>query len=256
MLFESHRVLRPAGHLVITTPNVVRTEKLKAMLEGGRIGDAYHGNGIYGRHNREYAPPEVPQLIESCGYSVVRHETIDVYDTSSTGAQPGREDTIVTVGRATGPRRIGTPPGLYVLMDEYLNVIRSAFTMGIDEVGQLGRGWYDLEAHEALGFRWMCKTATFHLNTDRALTVGVHLQAHHPDLSHEPVRLRLSVEGQQASQTVRDHRWQDVEFHLARPISGPVAIELTADRDWVPADTAVSTDTRRLGVRVHRCWSK
>lgn len=256
MLFESHRVLRPGGCFVVTTPNVVRTDNLRAMLEGRNINDAYHGNGIYGRHNREYAPAEVPQLLEACGYSIVSHETIDVYDTSPPGSEKGREDTIVTVGRATSRRRIGIPPGLYVLMDEYRNVIRPSFAMGIDEVGHLGRGWYDLEADGDLGFRWMASSAVFHLEARNAGTIGVHVQAHHPDLAQRPVRLTLKVNGHEVAREILDHRWQDVEFPLPRAVSGPVVLELAVDRDWVPGGENGSGDRRRLGVRMHRCWSR
>jgi SAM-dependent methyltransferase len=256
MLFETHRVLRPGGYFVLTTPNVVRAENLTAMLQGRNINDAYHGNGIYGRHNREYAPAEVPQLLEACGYSIVSHDTMDVYDSSPPDSAKGREDTIVTVGQATGRRRVGTPPNLYVLMDEYHNVVRPAFTMGIDDVGHLGPGWYDLEADGELGFRWMQRTATFHLSTTAADTIGVHVQAHHPDLSQQPVRVTLSVGGFTVAQVIQDHRWQNLEFRLPQSINGPVTIELTLDRDWVPADTSASSDRRRLGLRMHRCWSR
>jgi SAM-dependent methyltransferase len=256
MLFESHRVLRPGGYLMITTPNVVRAENLRAMTEGRNPNDAYHGNGIYGRHNREFAPDEVPRLLESCGYAVVSHDTIDVYDSSPAGARKGREDTIVTLARATGRRRIGVPPGLYVLMDEYLNVIRPAITMGVDEVGQIGPGWYDLEADGELGFRWTRTSAVFHLAVTAARTIGLHLQVHHPDLSVRPVRLVLRADGDEVTSEVVDHRWQDVEFTLPRVLDGPVTLRLEVDRDWSPGDGPGSSDRRRLGVRVHRCWSR
>jgi hypothetical protein len=248
--------LRPAQYLVITTPNVVRAENLKAMVEGRYVNDAYHGNGIYGRHNREYAPAEVSQLLESCGYTIVSHDTVDMYDRSGPDSAKGREDTIITVGQTTGRRRIGTPPGLYALMDEYRNVVRSSFTMGIDEIGHLGPGWYSVEADGELGFRWMRKAAVFHLKTASAATIGIHVQVHHPDLSQHPVHVTVTVEGSTVEQVIHDYRWQDIEFPLRQPISGTVRVELSLDRDWVPAETGASTDRRRLGLRMHRGWSR
>jgi SAM-dependent methyltransferase len=255
MLFEAHRVLRPQGYLVITTPNVTRSENLRAMLEGRNINDVYHGNGIYGRHNREYAPAEVSELLASCGYSVTRHDTINVYDTSPTDSPQGREDTIVSVAQATGMRRMGFPPSLYALMNEYQNVLRPSFTMGIDEVGHLGPGWYDLETDGQMGFRWTRRSAVFHLNTSAATTVGAHVQVHHSDVVKRPVRVTLRVNATETSREICDHRWQDVEIRLPRATSGPVPIELTLDRDWVPAEHGVG-DRRRLGLRMHRCWSR
>jgi SAM-dependent methyltransferase len=256
MLFEAHRVLRPAGHLVVTTPNVVRDQNLRAILEGRNINDAYHGNGIYGRHNREYAPAEVPLILEACGYEIVSHEVINVYDTSPAEVPRGREDTIVTVARAAGPRRIATPSSLYVLMDEYRNVVRSSFTMGVDEVGHLGPGWYDLECDGEQHFRWTRQAAVFHLRVRTATTIGVHVQVHHPDLAAKPLGVNVRVADHQVAAVIADHRWQDVEFRLPAPIDGSVRIQLEVDRDWSPGDAHGSLDSRRLGLRMHRCWAR
>ena len=257
MLYEAHRVLRPGGFLVVTTPNVARAANLRALEEGRNINDAYHGNGIYGRHNREYTAPEVALLLESCGFGVVSNETVDVYDTTMPGAGSGREDTIIAVAGATGRRRIGTPVELYVLMDEYLNVVRSGFTMGVDDVGQVGRGWYDLESEVGKGFRWTKQKAAFHLHCRNATSVGIHLQAHHPDLPAEPVRVSIALpSGIEVGQLIRDYRWQDVVFELPAPLAGPTPISLSVDRVWVPGAAIASADRRELGVRVHRCWSQ
>lgn len=256
MLFEVHRVLRRDGYLVVSTPNVVRAENLRALVEGRNINDAYHGNGIYGRHNREYAPAEVPLLLQACGYDIVSHETINVYDGSPTDAPPGREDTIMTVAQAARRRRIGTPSRLYVLMDEYINVVRPSFTMGIDDVGQLGSGWHDLETDGDRHFRWTRKAATFHLRLRAATTIGIHLQAHHPDLLSKPLQLTVRVAAHEGTALVADHRWQDVEFRLPDPVDGAVPIRLEVDRDWSPAEVQSLPDHRRLGVRIHRCWAE
>lgn len=257
MFHEAHRVLRPGGSLIVTTPNVIRAANVRALLEGRNINDAYHGNGIYGRHNREYAPDEVPLLLRSCGLEVVTNETVDVYDPNEPGATPGREDTIVTVARATGQPRTGTPPGLFVLMEEYLNVVRPAITMGVDDVGHLGRGWFDLEHEGEIGFRWSRQSASFHLKLFEARTVSLHAQAHHPDPRDRPVRVQLSMPGHAPiDRVITDHRWQDIDFELSRRMSGAVEAGLRLDRDWAPHEADGSGDRRRLGLRVHRCWSR
>ena len=54
-------MLRPGGQILITTPNVLRWDNLWALFRGANIYDRYHGNGIYGRHNREYTPEEISE---------------------------------------------------------------------------------------------------------------------------------------------------------------------------------------------------
>jgi SAM-dependent methyltransferase len=250
MLFESHRVLKPGGHVLISTPNVTRAENVRRLSEGRNISDAYHGNGIYGRHNREFTATEVATLLESCGFTVTRSETIDVYDTTPAGASPGREDTIFTLAQATAQGRIGIPPDLYVLMDEYSNVIRSSITMAIDDVGHLGPGWYGPESEGERTLRWTRDRAVFHLLLAGSRAISMTVQVHHPDVAQRPVIVSLSAGGRTAGErVVSDHRWQDVVFELPHAMSGPTEFELALDRDWTPG----GDDSRRLGIRVHRC---
>ncbi|HKR22179.1 MAG TPA: methyltransferase domain-containing protein, partial [Pyrinomonadaceae bacterium] len=160
-LYEAHRVLRPGGHLLITTPNALRWGNLFAMIRGENIYDRYHGNGIYGRHNREYSASEVGELLKANGYETERLETMSVYG-KFLDMFAGRRDNIFALARAVGEARAGFPENLYVLMDEYRNVARSSLTMGVDDVGQIGRGWYDIETAET-SFRWSQKAAQFYL---------------------------------------------------------------------------------------------
>ena len=112
MLAEAHRALRPGGSLLLTTPNVVRSDNVTALLEGRNINDRYHGNGVYGRHNREFTRGEVEALVTACGFDVVLAETRDVYTVQPGAAVPGpgREDTIFVLARATGTARVACPP--------------------------------------------------------------------------------------------------------------------------------------------------
>lgn len=78
---ELRRILRPGGHLVVTLPNAVRLTNVAAMLAGRNFFDLYQeGNGVHGRHNREFTLAEVRALLERDGYEIVRAETRDRFD--------------------------------------------------------------------------------------------------------------------------------------------------------------------------------
>jgi SAM-dependent methyltransferase len=71
-LVEINRLLRKGGYLIITTPNVLRYENVLKLIIGKNIHDHYSGYGAYGRHNREYTPRELRDLVEGLGFEVVK----------------------------------------------------------------------------------------------------------------------------------------------------------------------------------------
>src|SRR5437867_473858 len=78
-LSEIHRVLKRGGHAIISTPNALSLERLSTYLRGGsEMVDRYAPLLGYGaRHNREWHPAELRELLESTGFEI---ETLVVRD--------------------------------------------------------------------------------------------------------------------------------------------------------------------------------
>lgn len=71
MLAQIHRVLKPGGWLVLTTPNVANLTNILALLHGRNVYRPYEL--VFGptwRHNREYTAYEVQELLRQTGFAV------------------------------------------------------------------------------------------------------------------------------------------------------------------------------------------
>jgi glycosyltransferase involved in cell wall biosynthesis/SAM-dependent methyltransferase len=92
---EANRVLRPGGHILLTTPNVTSHRGVWKMMNGiapYSFGIFVPSGGVYGRHNREYAPPELAEIGQAAGFETVSLRTVDVYDRDM---DPGTAELLV-----------------------------------------------------------------------------------------------------------------------------------------------------------------
>jgi 2-polyprenyl-3-methyl-5-hydroxy-6-metoxy-1,4-benzoquinol methylase len=71
ILREIRRVLAPAGLLIFSTPNVCNISNILALMRGENVfwpAELFYGS--LDRHNREYTPREVHDLIRAAGYEI------------------------------------------------------------------------------------------------------------------------------------------------------------------------------------------
>ncbi len=81
MMCEINRILKPGGALVLTTPNIASARAVAAILQGfhpmffpAYIRPNPHGE-TEARHNREYSPREIKDLLENSGFEITTLET-------------------------------------------------------------------------------------------------------------------------------------------------------------------------------------
>jgi glycosyltransferase involved in cell wall biosynthesis/SAM-dependent methyltransferase len=133
LMGEINRILKPGGHLVLTTPNVAALRGISAILQGYHPGffhayirPAEESGDVDARHNREYTSREIHKLLENSGFAVALLETGEFRDLPHPEfgwvthllrryrlETELRGDGIYAVGRKTGPVRDRYPEWLY-----------------------------------------------------------------------------------------------------------------------------------------------
>jgi SAM-dependent methyltransferase len=86
MLRQIHRVLKPGGWMVLTTPNVANVVNLLHLAHGRNVYHPYEADyGPTWRHNREYTTAEVVDLVNGTGFEI---DHIRVENAAPPGSRP------------------------------------------------------------------------------------------------------------------------------------------------------------------------
>jgi SAM-dependent methyltransferase len=249
MLCEIHRILKPGGALLLTTPNVFRLEHVLA-LAGGRhnIFHPYSGYGVYGRHQREYGMGELLDLVKGCGYEVVTARFDDILPCPGwhrliKRVLPQRHDHLFVLARATRPRRYYYPPYLYISTHAISRVVSNDIIMGDNDVGHLGLGWWPPEP-----FRWTSELQAVARLRRPAQASTLSVEANASSTTLGPVEVTLRAAGQFRTFHLQGDDWQRLELELPASNERTVEVQITVDR--LRPDPA--SGGRNLGVMVRR----
>jgi SAM-dependent methyltransferase len=257
-LAEIHRVLRPGGQLILTTPNAARTENLIRLVAGENVYETLSGYGAYGRHNREYTVEELRQLLVACGYEVPQLFTMDIGGVVEDAAIPenasraNRGFNLFAVAEPIGQPKWVYPDWLFSSRHALWRLVMPSLVVGRNDDLQC-RGFHAREVVGGCDARWTGADDTSIVlvgsveGTSRVVIEGVAP----PHMVGSSLRLSADVEGTRAQWDIEcnDGAFR-VESDHVTTTGRPQEIVIRTDRTWKPNEVGLSTDERTLGVAV------
>ncbi|HEX2987421.1 MAG TPA: methyltransferase domain-containing protein [Chloroflexota bacterium] len=265
-LYEIHRVLKPGGHMLITTPNAFRYAHYVQLLTGENIYPPYSGYGPYARHHREFSPKELRLLLKECNFEM--EELITAYDPAyhdgksrldglarwlyGLGFLREKMDVIHLRARAVGKPVFRYPPELYLDVHAYHPAVDDSLEMGAKEDGRLESGFHAVESWPPT-VRWTDRHARIRMESHGQAVLGIHFYSGPKELARQ-VEGNISLNGVAHRFSVAAGEWAELRFPIPAGTTGPLLVEIDLDQTWVPRDLKLDSDSRQLGVALQRLW--
>jgi SAM-dependent methyltransferase len=233
-LAEMHRVMRPGGILIVTTPNSMSLERFATLLRGGsQMVDRYSPLFGYGaRHNREYHPAELRDLLGGTGFVVEELVTRDLLRPNPDHARERaawlrlleiysdvpRDEHIFLRARRGERFRWTFPPSLFDNVQFYTLVKYDWMEMGINDSIQCAAGWGPLQRDaEGVELRWVQgDEGQGFLKTPENLTMFRAEVFASPSLGAGPARVRFVVWDRWLGRVQQQSVYVDATVDVAR----------------------------------------
>jgi SAM-dependent methyltransferase len=256
-LAEIHRVLRPNGTLVLTTPNAARLDNLYRVMDGHNMYERLSGYGVYGRHNREYTVSELHDLLSSSNFVVDRVFTADLGHAPPNRSlalaisRAHRGENLFAIAHPDGTPRWCYPDWLYSSPHALSRVVLPELLMGTNCDLQAS-GFYQLEMIEGRAARWTGRSASARaLVTAPGGTAELRVEGFAPPPTvGRPIVLTARLGRSEASWSIACDGAPFCVSSMMDAPRGGAEVQLETDRVWRPADLGMSGDGRTLGVLI------
>ncbi len=266
-IHEINRVLKPGGHVILSTPNPMRLENFWKVARGKNIYPPYSGWGATSRHNREFTKSELIRLLEANGFSI---EIAAIHKDPGYSYAPFLKritgqlerfrvgaaflDDVHVRARKSGGPGYSYPEDMFFDVQAYGRVWESTLDMENAPESQLGRGIHRLEVWPP-AIRWTGRESMFRLKRGKNHSRAAIRFYSGPKELDRPVTGRISTDGASAGFALEPDAWTTVSVQI--PLAGEpgiIEVELDLDQSWSPAGLLGDADTRDLGVAVRRVW--